>query len=143
MAQAHEFTEEELDRLDRLDINRTPKDILRDLMWSAGGDPMVALQRLIERAIEVEDERDIARLQLAEYQEKAGLAPMVEDRERLQAHILKRMQLRNEQEEDEDLGFSKEELDYIDAVGWEEAVESRGRDWRDPSRCPQGPVDSK
>lgn len=68
---------------------------------------------------------------------------MVENREQRKAHLEERLRLMNEAEEEEDLGFTTEELDYIDAVGWEEAVELSGRDWRDPSRCPQGPVDSK
>lgn len=69
MAQAHEFTEEELDRLDRFDMKRSPDDILRDLIESAAGDPIAALKRLIARAIEVDDERDMATLELAEYRE--------------------------------------------------------------------------
>ncbi|MEW9304589.1 hypothetical protein [Labrys neptuniae] len=113
------------DRLDLFNINRTPKNILHDLMREAGGDPMVALERLIKRGMEMDDELDAVRLMLDDMRAKDGQPPLVTDRERREPHLRARTALRMQEDEDngevdDDDDFTKGELDYMHNLGIDE-----------------------
>jgi hypothetical protein len=144
---SNSLSSDDMDRLDGFDIDCTPKDILHRLMIDAGGDPMVALTKLIERAIDTEDELDSARLMLDEYRKKEGAAPLVLDAERRSEHQRARLALQvalGNQDANGDVDeYSKEDLDYLHDMGLEDFEEDEApvaapsRDRRDPERCPQ------
>ncbi|WP_146126935.1 hypothetical protein [Labrys okinawensis] len=131
------------DRLDLFDINRTRQEILRDWILLGDGDPTVALQLLIERAIEMDDELDATRLMLDDAREKLGQPPLVHDRERREAHFTARARLRARQAEengepDDDDGLTTEELTFLHDTGMDPEAYLAERDAQ-PTTPKRGP----
>ena len=86
---------------------------------------LVALERLIKRGMEMDDELDAVRLMLDDMRAKDGQPPLVTDRERREPHLRARTALRMQEDEDngevdDDDDFTKGELDYMHNLGIDE-----------------------
>jgi hypothetical protein len=104
---------DDMDRLDGFVVDRAPQAIASDLIKRSGGDPILALTWLVERAVKIDDELDTARLALDEYRKRAGEAPLVLDAERRAEHIGWR----------KTVAAVQENLNYMYAMGLEDPYE--------------------
>lgn len=74
--------EDDLDRLDWLDVNRSFEDIMNYWLQWAGGDPMLALRRLVRRGMVNDNELEEIRLALHDQCIFQGLSPILHDADR-------------------------------------------------------------